>query len=223
VKPKRYGIDTLWHTVSELGLAWRDEKLELVFVKSMLRHQAHGDKAMRSAAAQIKTLHNSVLINKFIDFYPEILGYGIDRVSEFGNPKQEQEQEHVSETPPSEALQTILHTNILYNSKEERELFALFWEAYPRKEGKKPAWESFHRLHCDELTVELMIYWLGRAVKSEQWGEKKFVPHASTWLNQRRWEGDVPPLREEKEAEHKKPEWLYGSEGVEDGKDVDRS
>lgn len=97
-------LDTLWHTLSDLGLSWRDKKTHVVYVKNMFRYQGRGDKNLRAAANNIKTLHNSILINKFIENYPEIKRYGIDRVSDrysqIGIQEQEQykEQEQEQET-----------------------------------------------------------------------------------------------------------------------------
>lgn len=74
------------------------------------------------------------------------------------------------------------------------ELFARFWEYYPRRESKAKAFQSFCRLHPTGELVIAMIEWLRKACQSEQWQDRNHVPHASTWLNQRRWEGDPPPL-----------------------------
>lgn len=93
-------------------------------------------------------------------------------------------------------LVLIPDTTILQEEVSEgdaRELFDRFWDSYPRKESKLRAWQSFQKLHPDEILLEIMLYWIGRAVKSEQWQDKNKIPHPSTWLNQRRWEGDVPP------------------------------
>lgn len=95
-------LDTLWDTLSDSGLSWNDKKTHVVFVKNMFRYQGRGDKNLRAAANNIKTLHNSILINRFLESYPEIKRYGIDRVSdtpsEFGVKNQEQEQKKNKET-----------------------------------------------------------------------------------------------------------------------------
>ncbi len=94
------GIDTL----SKGYLAWHDPKNEVIFVRSMFRYQGRGEKNNQAAAKQLKNLHKSPLINKFLKYYPEIqerLGIGyrypIEGVSEFGTPEQEQEQEKEKE------------------------------------------------------------------------------------------------------------------------------
>lgn len=73
-------------------------------------------------------------------------------------------------------------------------LFVRFWEAYPRHEAKQNAWKSFLKLQPGEELLGVMISWLGAACKSEQWQDKTKIPHPATWLNQRRWEDDPPPM-----------------------------
>lgn len=72
--------------------------------------------------------------------------------------------------------------------------FDEFWSLYPRREGKQKAWEEFQKIHP---SGDLMIRWWGwleQAKQSEQWMDKSKIPFPSTWLHQRRWEGDPPPL-----------------------------
>ena len=101
------GIDTL----SKGYLAWYDPKNEVIFVRSMFRYQGRGEKNNQAAANQLKNLHKSQLINKFLKYYPEIqerLGIGyrypIEGVSEFGTPDQDQEQEHSTSSTSSPSL-----------------------------------------------------------------------------------------------------------------------
>jgi len=73
-------------------------------------------------------------------------------------------------------------------------LFEKFWEAYPRKESRKAAWEKFKRLKPNDLMLQKMLNWLAVARNSDQWQDKRFIPLPATWLFQRRWEGDTPPM-----------------------------
>jgi len=73
-------------------------------------------------------------------------------------------------------------------------LFEKFWEAYPRKEAKLAARKAFEKLKPDEALLAEMIPWLEKACQSEQWQDKSKIPHPATWLNQKRWEGDPPPM-----------------------------
>lgn len=95
---KLVAIDTLCDTLSGLGLVHFDSSLDLVFVVNMMKHQGRGEKNQRSAGTHLSTLHNSFLISKFLEKYPEVEKYvpdGVsDRVSEVRfPPRAEQEQE----------------------------------------------------------------------------------------------------------------------------------
>jgi len=79
-------------------------------------------------------------------------------------------------------------------SARETTAFEKFWDAYPRKEGKGAAEKAFAKQsgHLDAMLLALTVQ-----RQSRQWLDSggQFIPHPSTWLNQRRWEDsgvDVP-------------------------------
>ena len=69
------------------------------------------------------------------------------------------------------------------------ENFDAFWSAYPRKEAKAKAEQLWAQKHCDKHAAVIMQH-VEEMKMSRQWQEG-FVPHASTYLNQRRWEDAV--------------------------------
>lgn len=82
--------------------------------------------------------------------------------------------------------------------KEERKLaetvsFVLFWEAYPRHEGKQNALKAFLKINPDKELLDKMISSIERQKASPQWKDNggQFIPHPATWLNGRRWEDEV--------------------------------
>jgi uncharacterized protein YdaU (DUF1376 family) len=69
--------------------------------------------------------------------------------------------------------------------------FNEFWKIYPKHESKKEAAQAFSKI---TESLEVLI----KAIKAQSiakgWDKKEnygFIPHASTWLNQRRWEDEV--------------------------------
>lgn len=85
------------------------------------------------------------------------------------------------------------------NSKSESESkpararemdFEIFWKAYPRKEGKQKAKSAFVKAN---MPLEVLLEALEGHKKSAQWAKNngEFIPHASTWLNGRRWEDQM--------------------------------
>lgn len=78
------------------------------------------------------------------------------------------------------------------------ERFDRFWESYPRGEGKQKAIQAWDKLKPDEDLLRNMALGLMRQMQSSDWQRGIGIPHASTWLNQRRWEDDVkgPPSQQ---------------------------
>jgi len=72
-------------------------------------------------------------------------------------------------------------------------VFERFWLVYPRKTAKDAARKEWLRLNPDEPLTELMIAKVYAFIASPQWTKDggQYIPHARTWLHQRRWEDDV--------------------------------
>lgn len=70
-------------------------------------------------------------------------------------------------------------------------VFAEFWMAYPRKVGKgaaERAWATARKLADPQSILA--------AVRSYGWPtDAQFIPHAATWLNQKRWTDEAPTRR----------------------------
>lgn len=77
---------------------------------------------------------------------------------------------------------------------EQNELFDRFWSVYPRKEAKAKAKTAFEKLKPDEELLLKMIDAVEKQKKTDQWTRDggQYIPHPSTWLNQRRWEDEIP-------------------------------
>lgn len=72
--------------------------------------------------------------------------------------------------------------------------FELFWEAYPKKVGKKAAEKVWLKIKSPSETLEKILTALSWQKKCEQWSKEdgQFIPYPSTYLNQGRWM-DEPP------------------------------
>jgi hypothetical protein len=88
--------------------------------------------------------------------------------------------------------------------------FNLFWAQYPRKVGKLTAQRSWQKMPDDhkqkalEAIVEHRKYWVA---KGTDW---EFIPHASTWLNQERFEDEL--VIEQKENKRPPLPWYASDE-----------
>ncbi len=74
--------------------------------------------------------------------------------------------------------------------------FSEFWNIYPRKDAKSTARKVFEKLKPDETLLNTIVKAVEAQKKCSQWQDSKYIPYASTWLNQRRWE-DEPQTQEQ--------------------------
>lgn len=72
--------------------------------------------------------------------------------------------------------------------------FEKFWDVYPRKAAKHKAAEIWKRDKLDTMVDEIIAK-VQAYSQTDQWLKDggKFIPHPTTFLNQRRYEDDVTP------------------------------
>jgi phage replication O-like protein O len=99
--------------------------------------------------------------------------------------------------------------------------FEAFWKAYPNKRsGKANAYKSWNlalkKYGPGDGLIERILISLEQHIKSQQWADPQYIPHATTWLNQARWEAEFedgplisPALRQTLTAGQK---WLERKE-----------
>lgn len=75
-------------------------------------------------------------------------------------------------------------------------LFETFWQAYPRKVGKKAAQRAFEKIKDKRAVLDQILKALAWQTRESQWLREggRFIPHPATYLNQGRWE-DEPPAK----------------------------
>ena len=72
------------------------------------------------------------------------------------------------------------------------ERFEQFWEIYPGGGSRARAVAAWDKLKPDDALIDTMARALHRQMKSQQWKDGIGIPHASTWLNQKRWTDKLP-------------------------------
>ena len=72
--------------------------------------------------------------------------------------------------------------------------FDLFWSAYPRHTAKDAARKAFDKLNPSAELMTTILDAISRQKTSVQWTKDggQFIPHPATWLNQHRWEDELP-------------------------------
>ena len=71
--------------------------------------------------------------------------------------------------------------------------FLEFWEAYPKKVGKKDARKAFDKVPREAWPHLVPAVEAQKNSKQWQKDDGQFIPNPSTWLNQGRWEDSVEP------------------------------
>ena len=109
-----------------------------------------------------------------------------------GRPKKQLETHSVTDGLPLVTLTTnnkqeTINNKQLANLTLER--FELFWKSYPRKISKDSAKKSWLKINPDDELMEKIVKAVSYQKLSER--EEKFIPHASTWLNGKRWEDEI--------------------------------
>ena len=74
-----------------------------------------------------------------------------------------------------------------------KEKFDNFWELYPNKKSKQETINWFNKSNMTDELYKTIIDKLKIFKKLKTWQDIKFIPHPSTWLNQRRWEDEIDP------------------------------
>lgn len=72
--------------------------------------------------------------------------------------------------------------------KQDDPWFEEFWSKYPRKVDKLKARRAFRRIATSMVRRNLIMAGLEKHLPSLRARELKFVPHAATWLNHKRYE-----------------------------------
>lgn len=84
---------------------------------------------------------------------------------------------------------------------KKKDIFVQFWNAYPRKVNKKRAEELFVKLKQSD--IEELMDFMPAFQKWAETKEQRYIPHATTFINGRRWEDEL-----EKTEDQKLEDWV---------------
>ena len=74
--------------------------------------------------------------------------------------------------------------------READDLFAAFWERYPKKVARIDAVRAWNKLRPDAALLEMMLTAL--EWQCRQWTDRRYIPNPASWLNGARWEDEQP-------------------------------
>jgi biotin operon repressor len=92
-----------------------------------------------------------------------------------------------------EIYKAIKGINKVYIKEIYKEKFDKFWELYPNKKSKEKTIIWFNNSNITDELYKTIMDKLKIFIKLKSWQDIKFVPHPSTWLNQKRWEDEIDP------------------------------
>ena len=89
-------------------------------------------------------------------------------------------EESITSSPPAQST-----------DKGNDASFSAFWNAYPRKAGKGAAQKAFAKV---KVPLTVLLSALEQQKQGDQWKRDggRYIPYPATWLNQQRWEDEVP-------------------------------
>lgn len=126
--------------------------------------------------------------------------------------------------PNTNTKSNILSRSSAKPSRLSDEDFEAFWKEYPRKESKAQARKSFAKVN---VSIDELLQALETQKQSDQWRRDggQYIPYASTWLNQRRWEDEVPTQAAKAEEpadnwQRDHPDWIDQSTWILDADGV---
>ncbi len=111
----------------------------------------------------------------------------------------------------SDRLTAVQTTDIIKHKQKQKETpiipFCDFWLLYPRKTAKAKAEQAYNKINPDTELFEIMRKSIERQKQSVDWKKDngQYIPHASTWLNGRRWEDETVITNTRKKA--RESEW----------------
>ena len=72
--------------------------------------------------------------------------------------------------------------------------FDIFWDNFPKKDGKKKAKEIWNSNRLGAKDLVKILSWLDRALASPLWQHPRNIPDGCRFLRGRTWEYPAPPI-----------------------------
>lgn len=98
-------------------------------------------------------------------------------------------------------INITINTTDMKPHTQMRADFERFWEVYQKKVCKTEAEKAFYKLNPNSELLEKMILAVKNFAKTESWqtDNGRYIPFAVNWINQQRWNDEVPCISEKKD------------------------
>jgi hypothetical protein len=116
-------------------------------------------------------------------YFPgEQMGEHVSSQKRIENREERKTPHPASAAPPADTLE----------AETKQSAFDVFWERWPQKQDKGEARRAWAKIPIAEYPA--IMGGLERWLVSDRWG-RGVIPHASTWLNKKRWQDeDIPQM-----------------------------
>lgn len=134
-----------------------------------------------------------------------------DTADDTADGQQKPEKAGKKKEPSTKEVGGKVNVSGITMTPEQAELFDEFWQAYPkeRRTGKGAAVKAWVKIGVDALLSARMVQALEKLKLTDQWNRDggQYIPLPTTWLNQCRWEDDIPdgPGPEPKKRKYSNP------------------
>ena len=123
-----------------------------------------------------------------------VSGTGNHRTEEFLPPETQHSEVSGTGNPQTKLKESKVYIKEKKVSVPETpcDYFSDFWEEYPRKDARLKAEKAWSKLKVDDDLMQKIMNGLYCAMNSPTWKKDggQFVPHASTWINGKRWQDE---------------------------------
>jgi len=114
------------------------------------------------------------------------------RLPSVHNPTQPNQTKH-NQTKPNRTEQ---NQTAAAEAPSVADMFSQFWDEYPKKVGKAKCAEIWKKLKPSAKLFEKIMTALRAQKQIPQWQKDggAYIPHPQTWLNNKRWEDELPEV-----------------------------
>jgi len=114
-------------------------------------------------------------------------------VQHMSNTRSTHEQQTNNQEPITNNQEPITNNKINNKTIVAYTDFELFWDIYPRRTDKTKAKAAWLRLKPDDSLLTKISSNIAARISAGEWAEGRmnFIPHPTTYLNNRRWEDEV--------------------------------
>lgn len=183
-----------WIEVQEPARQWRPTVYRLNVQKLQERRRTTPEQGGHGAPSDDRQTGHGAHSGRKSGRTPCPAREGTQSVREGTTPPEPSEPSEPSGNHPSAAGGASASASRVVSLMEKS--FERFWRSYPRRVAKAAALKAWCRLDPDEALAEKII----RAVQNQKtwlaWTKDggQYIPHPTTWLNQRRWEDEPPEV-----------------------------